>query len=608
MARSHTPSGRSMLQLGLAVAALLAAGPAATAAAAAKAPPAPTVSPQPGTPDASPDTQISIFGVAPQKIESVKVTGSVSGGHTGSLERYSHGQGASFVPAEPFSAGERVTVVIRIAGLKPIDDTFTVATPGVTLPILDIPKEQPAKLEHFVSQPALVPPKITVDRGATKVHGDIFLTPLPSPEVHPNSNNELTINPVGPGGPEIIDPEGNVIWFDQLAPPDVAADLRIQRYEGRNVLTWWQGGVTLQAFGIGEGMIANTSYRTIKTVHAGNGYSMDIHEFTLTPSGDALFTVYSPIMVHLPGTAAGKRSPLLDSIVQEVDVRTGLVVWEWHAYGHIPLSDSYATAANSLTYDAYHLNSIEPLPGDRLLVSARDTSAIYELDQRTGKILWTLGGKSSSFKLGRGARFNFQHDAQMLPGNEVGLFDDEAGPPFYASTSRGLVLALNLKRRTARVAHQYSLHTKAARAESEGSEQTLPNGDAFVGFGSTPFFAEFSTTGALQYEATLPVDDGSYREYVFPWSATPHTKPVAAAVRAHNQLDVYASWNGATTVARWQVLAGGSAKPLATAPHRGFETKIDVSSSATSFRVRALSASGKVLATSAAVAVAAAVS
>ena len=73
------------------------------------------------------------------------------------------------------------------------------------------------------------------------------------------------------------------------------------------------------------------SYRTLRTVHAGNGYAMDLHEFSLTSAGDALFTVYTPILVHLPGTPAGKLSPLMDAIVQEVDLHTGLVVWEWHA-------------------------------------------------------------------------------------------------------------------------------------------------------------------------------------------------------------------------------------------------------------------------------------
>ena len=65
---------------------------------------------------------------------------------------------------------------------------------------------------------------------------------------------------------------------------------------------------------------------------------------------------------------------------------------------------------------------------------------------------------------------------------------------------------------------------------------------------------------------------------------------------------VYASWNGATTVARWQVLAGadaGSLRPVGTPARRtGFETRIAVPSSAPAFAVRALDAHGHVLATS----------
>jgi len=587
------------LGLGLAV-------PASAAAASHSTAPAPVISPEPGTPDASPTTQISVFGLPRARIESVRVTGSVSGAHAGRLEAYSQNQGASFVLSTPLTAGERVTAVIKLKGLKAITDRFSVARPGTMPPVLTATKEQPAKLQHFVSEPSLLPPKIKVERGASRLHDDIFLTPLPAPEVHPNSNNELTINPVGPGGPEIIDPAGNVVWFHQLTPPDVAADLRIQRYAGHQVLTWWQGPVTFDAFGLGDAVIASTSYRTLKTVKAGNGYQMDLHEFTLTPKGDALFTAYSPILVHLPGTAAGKLSPLLDSIVQEVDVRTGLVVWEWHSYGHLPLAGSYATPANSAAYDAYHLNSIEQLPDDRLLVSARDMSAVYEIDQATGQVIWTLGGKASSFRLGSGARFYFQHDAQMLGTDHVTLFDDEGGPPFYAKWSRGIELALNLKRHTAKLVHQYALHTKAALADSEGSFQTLPNGNSFIGFGATEFFADFSTNGALTYEASLPVDDGSYREYALPWSATPKTKPVAAAKpAADNKVDVYASWNGATTVARWQVLAKISKtwKVTGTAARHGFETEISVdgepSSFGDTFEVRALNAAGEHLGTSA---------
>jgi Arylsulfotransferase (ASST) len=564
------------------------------------------ISPEPGTQDASPDTQISLLGVAPAEIASVRVTGSSTGIHGGAFHAYSGRRGASFVLRRPLAQGERVGVVIRLRdrATATLTTNFTVARLGVTPPTLNLPLQQPAKLQHFVSRPDLTPPRIEILRRSPGTSGgDVFLTPLPSPVVHPGSRNAISIHPVGPGGPMIIDKRGRLVWFKQVKAPQVAANLRLQRYLGRRVLTWWQGTVTTAAFGQGEGVIADNSYRTVATAKAGNGYPTDLHEFTITPSGDAMFTVYSPVLVHLAGTPAAKLSPLLDAIVQEVDIRTGLVVWEWHALGHIPLKDSYATPANSADYDAFHINSIEPEAGGRVLISARDTSAIYDINRISGHVDWTLGGKASSFRLGRGARFYFQHDAHLVAPDVVSLFDDEAGPPQKAPSSRGLVLRLDMRRRVATVIRSYRRPGNDTSAQSEGSTEPLQNGNVFVGFGSTRFFSEFSPGGRLLFDGSLPVDDGSYRVFTDQWSARPTSAPTIAARRlSAAQVAVWASWNGATQPLRWQLLggrAGGSLKPLRTVARSGFETRIDIQAAAdTTFRVRALSSRDGVLGSS----------
>lgn len=563
--------------------------------------PSPIVSPAAGTRDASPQTQISVFGVPRAQIVSVAATGSASGRHDGRLRSYSGAQGASFVPSAPFTEGERVSVTIRLRDRSPIHIAFTVAHLGTVPPVLNLSQTQPAKLRSFVSEPGLTPPKISVLKQAPDLPGDTFLTPLPSPIVHPGSHIVISISPVGPGGPMIIDGRGRLVWFRQLEHPDVAANLMIQRYQGQSVLTWWQGPVTIAAFGLGEGVIANHSYQTIATVQAGNGYMMDLHDFRLTPDGNALFTVDSPILVHLPGTSPGTRSPLLDAIVQEVNVRTGLVVWEWHAYGHIPLKDSYATPANSSSFDAYHINSIDPLADGTVLISARDTSALYDIDPHGGRIKWTLGGKASDFRLASGARFWFQHDASMLPNGEITMFDDEAGPPRKAPSSRGLVLTLDFKQMRAALVRQYH-RPRVTSAQSEGSFQTLAGGNVFLGFGAQPFFSEFSPSGKLLFDAALPADDGSYRELRLPWGATPKTRPAVAARRVDaSHITVYASWNGATDVAGWQVLTGPDAASLhraTTARSTGFETRIAITTKAQVVAVRALSSTGRSLAES----------
>jgi len=601
------PLRAARLGRAVALAAALAAVSAAPAAASAD-PPKPklTLSPANGTPAASPQTQISVLGVAPSRITGVTVTGAASGAHPGKLRPYSGKRGASFLPATPLTQGEKVDVVVRVRGAEAVRSSFTVARLGTTPPILNIKVIQPDKLEKFVTEPGLQAPKLTVNKGGSRPGGAIFQTPLPSPIVHPGSVQTVTISPVGPGGPMISAGNGDLIWFRQLTPPNVAANLGLQKYRGKPVLTWWEGPVTAAAFGLGKGIIADTSYRTVAEVETGNGYKMDIHEFRLTPEGDALVTIYSPVLMHLEGTPEGKLSPVLDSIVQQIDVKTGLVVWEWHALGHIPLKDSYATPENSASYDAFHINSIQPLAHDQMLISARDTAAIYKIDRTTGKILWTLGGKSSTFKIAKPGRFWFQHDALLLPGNRVSMFDDEAGPPQRAPASRGLILQLDLKKKTAKLAQEFK-RAPDTSAQSEGSTQILPGGNVFVGFGATGFFSEFTPSGKLVYDANLPDGDGSYRTYRLPWTATPKTKPLAAARPGADggHATVYASWNGATTVAKWQVLAGadaGSLAPLGAAAKRtGFETAIPVTSGAAVFAVRALDAKGRVLSTSDAV-------
>jgi hypothetical protein len=590
---------RRYLVAGLAIAVL--AAPASASASGGRL----TISPAPNTPDASPDTQISVLGVPRSVIDRVRVKGAVSGHHSGRLRSYSNHRGASFVLDRPLEQGESVSVAVRIHGRKPVHFSFTVARLGQTQQPLNLTTTQPDKLQSFVSEPGLSPPQISINKGSRDAAGgDVLLTPLPSPVVHPESNNAVTIKPVGPGGPMIVDGAGNLVWFRQLAPPEVAANLRVQSLNGRQVLTWWQGTVTPSAYGVGGGVIADRSYRIVRVVHAGNGYPMDIHELRLTDSGDALFTIYSPVLVHLPGTAEGTLSPLLDAIVQEVDIRTGLVVWEWHSYGHIPLEESQATPQNSASYDAFHINSIQPLSRGRVLISARDTSAIYCLDRASGRILWRLGGKASNFRLAPGAQFYFQHDANLLPNGRISLFDDGAGPPMLEPYSRGLILDLDRRHHVARLVRQFA-RSGDTSAQSEGSVQRLPGGNVFVGFGSTPFFSEFSSRGRLLFDASLPVDDGSYRVYRVPWRGTPATPPAVVARRTDaGHVSLYVSWNGATGVARWRVLAGAGPSSLAhvaTVRRSGFETRIDLASSAASFAVRALDSKGRAIRRSGAV-------
>jgi hypothetical protein len=576
---------------------LLGAGAGAAAGPALAAPPSAldglSVSPQPGTPDASRKTQLSFLGVGRNQLGKVTVTGSRSGRHAGQMKSYAAAAGASFLPNRPFDAGETVTVQLARPGFPALDYKFTVArTRTVKIPPLATPKAPPSPPTHFVSQPDLTPPPVAVTTNSPgTAPGDLFIGPDKAP-----GQSDL---PVGSQGPEILDDQGRPIWLHPLSGGLAAYNVRPQTYQGQSMLTWWEGDVLSLGYGQGEDVIVNHSYHEIARIRAGNGYFADLHDFQLTPQDTALITVYTPVLADLRSVGGPRKALTVDSIVQEVDIRTGLVMFEWHALGHVPLTASHATPGGPYPYDFFHINSIQLLPNRNLLISARNTWAAYQISTQTGAVVWELGGKNSTFKMGPGANFAYQHDARQQADGTISLFDDEDNPK-QAPQSRGLVLSVDLATRTASVAQQYT-HPSPLLSNSQGNLQLLPNGDALVGWGASPDFTEFSPTGQVLFDARLPSSTDTYRAFRDVWSGTPTDPPALAARRSGSKVKVYASWNGATALAGWDVLAGsrpGSLRPVGHAARDGFETTISVPAGDRYFAVRALDGQGRTLATS----------
>jgi hypothetical protein len=417
--------------------------------------------------------------------------------------------------------------------------------------------------------PALKPPAVTVRRRSGRTAPGLIL-------VTPNKG-------AGQQGPMLLDDRGRLVWFRRVPGDGFATDLRVQRYGGEPVLTWWQGRSS-GGGGNGEYVILDSAYREVARVQAARGLEGDLHEFELTEDGTALFFVYR--------TVGG----VVDNIIQEVDVETGRLLFEWSALDHIPRRDSYRDRS-SRPWDYAHLNSIDVLPDGHLLVSARNTYAIYKIHRRTGRILWTLGGRSSDFRMGRGTQFAWAHDARRQPDGSITIFDNAAAPK-VREQSRGLVLDVRGRRVTLRRAYT---HPRGLLTHISAGMQRLPNGNVFLGWGATGHFSEHAPSGRMLFDARFTdPDNDTYRAYRAPWTGRPARRPDVAARGG----TVYASWNGATEVRRWRVLAGpapDALEPAGTGARRGFETALAVRTSEPWVAVEALGAAGEVLGTSRAV-------
>jgi hypothetical protein len=374
----------------------------------------------------------------------------------------------------------------------------------------------------FVSAPGLHPPKLKVKTHKSGLaKGDFLVANLPN-EAAPGLMT-------GEGGPLILDNNLKPVWVYPVGTRVGSANLQQETYEpcgkascAEPVLVWWEGvvnshGVTTR----GEVFVDDQHYHRVATLSAHKPWIISLHDASIVGK-DVWVTAYRTVKnQNLASYHGAKSGAVLDVALQEYDLSSGKLLKTWDALnpGHkanLPLSSSLqpppsaSEGKHGAVWDAYHLNSVQALDNGDLVVSMRNTWGVYLINPSSGKILWTLGGKHSTFKLGHGAKFAWQHDAQLVGSAPTGMgsaveltvFDDNCCKITSSGNlaapngpSRGLVLKLNTSAKKASVVAEYQHHNPTLHTAFLGSMQTLPGGKALVGFGSLPFFTEYTKSG-----------------------------------------------------------------------------------------------------------------
>ncbi|MDQ3658735.1 MAG: arylsulfotransferase family protein [Actinomycetota bacterium] len=493
---------------------------------------------------------------------------------------------------EAAGAGAAWITLAGTLGCEP-DERSSKAAPSKAAPLTrpeDVrvhrsPIEQPEDVWHFRSRPDLRPPAIKVDmRERGTAPGYVFVAPKKGD---------------GQYGTLILDNSGEPVWFRPLQNREnYPMDFKVQQYRGEPVLTWCDSKV-IGGHGFGEYVILDTSYREIARVRAGHGYKGDHHEFLITPRNTALLTAYGRVRGDLSSIGGPKDGMVWDGVAQEVDIETGEVLFEWHSIDHVGVEESHADLSEDDPLKAFcyfHINSIDVDHDGNLLISSRNTFAVYKVDRETGEIIWRLGGKKSDFEMGPGTCTRFQHDARRRPDGTITIFDN--GGVKLDGESFGIALELDMEKMTATLARRYA-HPEDRFSDTQGNVQTLQNGNVFVGWGSAPSFSEFSEDGELLFSASFPDSYQSYRAFRFEWSGHPTDGLGFVAEReSKDQVTVYVSWNGSTKVATWEVLAGpdpNELESLGAVPRAGFETAITVRTTEPYVGVRARDSSDRTL-------------
>ena len=373
------------------------------------------------------------------------------------------------------------------------------------------------------------------------------------------------------------------------------------------MLSWWQGNVTATGeINTGEDVVVNQHYQTVATLRGKNGWVLTLHEMKIS-GHDAWVTANKNVPTNLSNYGGVNNGVLVDSAIQEYDLRTGKLVYTWKASDHIPLSESKTQPpTNGFGYDAYHVNAVQLL-GKRQ-VARVDAQHVGDLHDRHQVPARSCGRSAASTRASRSQHAPLRVAArrQMLNGNTLTMFDDHCcyitGAGVYLSAtgpSRGLVLRLNFHDHTVKRVAQYSHGSPSSPLHGQHADPARTASGSSAGARRrssrcTPDRASCSSTRRCR-PRTCPTG---------PMSRLGRHAAVSAERRrrrASGHTTVYASWNGATRLTRWKVLAvvpGKAPRVVAEKSKSGFETAIPVGGDHSRFEVQALDSTGQVIGTS----------
>ncbi|KIY48140.1 hypothetical protein FISHEDRAFT_17104, partial [Fistulina hepatica ATCC 64428] len=373
-------------------------------------------------------------------------------------------------------------------------------------------------------------------------------------------------------GPLIFNQDGQMVWTGSEYGP--AMSFSLVSYKGEDHIIMWEGDL-VNGHGSGYTLLLNNRYEVVAKVTTSGllGDTLnDLHESAMSPGDTILLTAYVVTPTDLSSVGGTSEGWIVDGVFQEVNVTTGEVLFTWHSLNHVPLYESYqpiggAGANDDNAWDYFHINSVQKDDYGHYLISARHTHTLYYINS-TGDIIWKMGGKDSTFAMCSKCSFSWQHDSRLHGSHQVSLFDNGGTDAvFDESTSRGLLLDINFEQKSVSLHSEY-LPPHHEISNSQGGAHIQENGNALIGYGIRPSFyviSEYDNHGRLLWSAKFALnrqqscrchtsENSCDRAYRFAWNARPHFPPEVTVRRDHRRTRVFVSWNGATEVARWQLL------------------------------------------------------
>jgi hypothetical protein len=337
----------------------------------------------------------------------------------------------------------------------------------------------------------------------------------------------------------ILDQNGTPVWY-QSAP---GAAINVQLLPNDTIA--WAGnlGPGIGADPDGAFDLFQLGTQTASAVKAPLP-PMDPHELLPVANGHFI-AISSPLLSGVDLSSLGSsfvpaNGTIVDCIVQEFD-STGALVWDWRMSDHVAVDEAKTTPMlagivsvnGQSAADIFHCNSVDvdPFNSNSLLISSRNTSAVYEVDKMTGRVAWKLGGTPSNnddaqslrLKNDPEGQISGQHDARFEPNGDVSLYDDHTGVSSAGGlpiAARGVEYSIDTRAGTATVDWSYSATNGQPAFATGGFRRYLSGADNLITWGFTSTkgsgFTEVDGEGNTLVRLTFPNGEFNYRTVKMP--------------------------------------------------------------------------------------------
>lgn len=353
---------------------------------------------------------------------------------------------------------------------------------------------------------------------------------------------------------------------------------------------------------VAAGVVLNNEYIEVSRTVLKGRRALDFHEFNVQPGGQSvLLSTTWDAKKSASEIDQGERRLYVYGF-QEIDLSTGIVIFDWDPLAHDVLLNESCDAkglskhANIRSWDFFHINSVDKNEQGDYLVSSRHTSTVYKISGRDGHIIWRLSGYRSDFAMEDGVEFHWQHHARFRFENEthtiISVFDnsgddEDRNPdiPQARSSAKIVILDTASHPMTAKILRRFD-RPDEGRSPKLGSVQMIGddvnNANIFIDWAIQGYVSEYDGQGRLVLEAKFQTERmSSYRAFKYPFVGRPTEAPafkILPIASSENEVATafYVSWNGATEVTTWAFYGAdvetGPFKLLGTVKKRGFET------------------------------------